>query len=85
VEIDATLRRRAGMVLAIAEAHGHRSLLLGAWGCGAFGNHPVRAAAAFGEWLQGERFAGAFDRVVFGVFDSSPARPNLGAFRARFG
>ena len=39
-EIEACVRRRAGMVLAVARELGHRNLLLGAWGCGVFRNDP---------------------------------------------
>ncbi|HEY1013651.1 MAG TPA: TIGR02452 family protein, partial [Herpetosiphonaceae bacterium] len=39
-EIEATLRRRSGLVLAVARERGHRTLVLGAWGCGVFRNRP---------------------------------------------
>ena len=32
------LRKRIWKILTVAQAHGHDSLVLGAWGCGAFGN-----------------------------------------------
>ncbi|WP_305787338.1 TIGR02452 family protein [Symbioplanes lichenis] len=57
------LRRRAGRVLEVAAAHGHRRVVLGAWGCGVFGNDPVVVARAFAEALR-ER---PFERVVFAV------------------
>jgi uncharacterized protein (TIGR02452 family) len=80
------LQARAGQVLAIAQAHGHRCLLLGAWGCGVFRNDPRQVAEAFGAWLEAERFRGAFDRVVFAVYTPrSRDEANLPAFEARFG
>ncbi len=85
VRIREALARRAGMVLAIAEAHGHRTVLLGAWGCGVFRNVPAEVAGAFGAWLEGDRFAGAFDRVVFAVLDRTRDQANRRAFDARFG
>ena len=84
-QLEPTLRNRAGQVLAIAQAHGHRTLVLGAWGCGAFGNEPELVADAFARWLEGPRFEGAFERVVFAVFapHARDAR-NLRAFEVRF-
>jgi uncharacterized protein (TIGR02452 family) len=84
-QIEATLRRRAGYVLTVAADQGHRSLLLGAWGCGVFCNDPNRVADAFGQWLDSPRFGGCFDRVVFGVYDSRKDRKVLKAFQNRFG
>ena len=81
--IHAALVRRAGRLLAVAEAQGARRLVLGAWGCGVFRNDPVEVAEVFGGWLASARFSGAFDEVVFAVYGRPEA--NLEAFRARFG
>jgi uncharacterized protein (TIGR02452 family) len=83
-DIETTLRRRAGCVLSVAAAHGHRTLLLGAWGCGVFRNDPAQVADVFGSWLESPQFAGAFDRVVFAVYDTSKTQATLRAFEARF-
>jgi len=83
-QVTETVRRRAGMVLAAAEAMGSRNLLLGAWGCGVFCNDPATVADAFGRHLESARFGGAFDRVVFGIKDN-PRLKTLDAFRARLG
>lgn len=83
-EIETALRRRAGLVLAVAAHQGHRNLLLGAWGCGVFRNSPPLVADAFGRWIESPRFSGAFDRVVFAVYDRSPQRTTLNAFERRF-
>lgn len=83
-EIEGTLRRRAGCVLAAAEDNGHRTLLLGAWGCGVFRNRAKMVADAFGQWLESERFLGCFDRVNFGVYDPSKNQETLKAFQSRF-
>jgi uncharacterized protein (TIGR02452 family) len=84
-QIREALERRAGLVLAAAGAHGHRCLVLGAWGCGVFRNDPREVAEIFGRWLEHPRFRGAFDRVVFAVYDRSRDQENLRAFEARFG
>ncbi|MEM7553427.1 MAG: TIGR02452 family protein [Cyanobacteria bacterium P01_A01_bin.84] len=83
-EIEKVLRRRAGIILAVAQENGHRSLLLGAWGCGVFRNNPNMVADAFGKWLVSPRFSNCFERVVFAVYDSSKEGKTLKAFQRRF-
>lgn len=83
-KIEQVLRRRAGYVLAVAQDNGHRSLLLGAWGCGVFRNQASMVADAFGQWLESPRFEGCFDRVVFGIYDPSKTQETLKAFQNRF-
>ncbi|MFD6972124.1 TIGR02452 family protein [Streptomyces sp. NPDC059979] len=70
-EIPGALVRRAELVLEVAALHGYRRLVLGAWGCGVFRNDPAEVAEAFRGLLAG-RFAGVFERVVFGVLDRKP-------------
>jgi uncharacterized protein (TIGR02452 family) len=77
------LERRIGRLLAVAHAHAFDTLVLGAWGCGAFGNDPLRTARDFRDALEGE-FAGAFQHVVFAITDWSPERRFLGPFRDVF-
>jgi uncharacterized protein (TIGR02452 family) len=77
------LRRRIGRVLDIARAYGYDTLVLGAWGCGAFANDPARTAHDFRAALQGE-FSGWFREVVFAITDWSPERRFLGPFRDAF-
>lgn len=74
------LGARIRRVLAAAEAYGYEALVLGAWGCGAFGNDPLRTARDFGEALSGP-FRGAFGELVFAITDWSPERRFLGPFR----
>ncbi|XVV07628.1 TIGR02452 family protein [Actinosynnema sp. CA-248983] len=81
-DVPAILERRAGRVLRVAAAHGHRRLVLGAWGCGVFGNEPAVVAGAFAGAL---RSSGFFEHVVFAVFDRQVGRPVFGAFAEVFG
>jgi uncharacterized protein (TIGR02452 family) len=82
-DVEACLRRRAGYVLAVAAAHEHRALVLGAWGCGVFRNDPAMVADVFGHWLEND-YRGAFDRVVFAILDKSQGQTTLGPFAQRF-
>ncbi|MFS8099319.1 TIGR02452 family protein [Lentzea alba] len=75
--IPAALLRRAVRVLQVAAAHGHRRLVLGAWGCGVFGNEPALVAETFMTALQDNRY---FDHVVFAVLDRARDTPTLAAF-----
>lgn len=84
-QIPRVLRNRAGKILAMAHHHGHRRLVLGAWGCGVFGNDPAEVAGAFAALLQGDGwFARRFDHVVFAVWDTAPGSPRLAAFQQTF-
>ena len=77
------LRQRIWRILAIASALGYEVLVLGAWGCGAFGNDPQRTALDFREALE-TTYRGRFSEVVFAVTDWSPERKTLGPFRDVF-
>ncbi|MEM1008550.1 MAG: TIGR02452 family protein, partial [Myxococcota bacterium] len=67
-QIKQTFVRRWRQVLSIAYAQGHRNVLLGAWGCGAFRNDPSMAVETCLSWLEeGGTFAGVFARIVFAI------------------
>ena len=83
-EVGRVMAERVARALAIAAAHGHLRLVLGAWGCGVFGNDPKGVAAAFARELGGA-YAGVFDEVVFAVLDWSPERRFIGPFVEHFG
>jgi uncharacterized protein (TIGR02452 family) len=77
------LGQRIRRVLAIAQAYGYAALVLGAWGCGAFGNDVNRTALDFRQALEQE-FSGSFSNVAFAITDWSPERRFLGPFRKVF-
>ena len=68
---------RARRILTVAAAHGHRRLVLGAWGCGVFGNDPTIVAAAFTTALRDLNY---FDHIVYAILDRTPAAPVYRAF-----
>lgn len=77
------LAQRIERLLQVAHAHAYDVLVLGAWGCGAFGNDTRLAAANFHRLLSGP-FDGAFREIVFAITDWSAGRPFLGPFRDQF-
>jgi uncharacterized protein (TIGR02452 family) len=80
-DVPAVLTRRAVRVLRVAAAHGHRTLVLGAWGCGVFRNDPGVVADAFAAALD---VVGGFDRVVFAIVNTRPGTSARQAFESRF-
>jgi uncharacterized protein (TIGR02452 family) len=77
------LQKRIHRVLAIAQSYGYSTLVLGAWGCGAFENDPHRTASDFRQALEND-YSGAFSDIVFAITDWSPERKFLGPFRDVF-
>lgn len=82
-DIMRVMRERIARVLAICAHEDHATLILGAWGCGVFRNDTEDVALAFREALDGP-FVGAFDHVVFAVFDTSTELRFRGPFVRRF-
>ncbi len=80
-DIPVAVLRRAIRVLHVAASHGHRRLVLGAWGCGVFENDPAVVAEVFRIALRDNRF---FDHVVFAVLDRQKGTPTLAAFTRVF-
>jgi len=79
--VPEALAGRTDRVLAVAAAHGHRRLVLGAWGCGVFGNDPAHVASVFAAALTRAPW---FDEVVFAVLDHHRDAPTHAAFARVF-
>lgn len=77
------LRQRIRKILTVAQVHGHDSLVLGAWGCGAFGNDGSQVSALF-KWVLAEDFKGAFKEVTFAIVDTSTEKKFIAPFAERF-
>lgn len=82
--IAETMTRRIRIMLRIAAKHGYRELVLGAWGCGAFGNSPADVSGYFKSVLIDDEYGRCFDRVAFAVYGKPDGR-NITAFREAFG
>jgi uncharacterized protein (TIGR02452 family) len=82
--VEPTFRRRIEQILSAAIDAGQTALVLGAWGCGVFGNDPRVVARLFAEQLCGQgRFARGFAQVVFAILDRGGE--TISAFREVFG
>ena len=78
-EVNAAIRA----VLHAASTERHDKLILGAFGCGAFGNPPDLVAAAMADALASDEFRGLFSHVVFAIVERRDADGgNVAAFEA---
>lgn len=82
-EIGPAMWARILRVLSIGLAHNHDSIVLGAWGCGAFGNDGHVIADLFRRSLE-QNFEGAYRRVQFAIVDWSRERKFIGPFQEAF-
>lgn len=83
-EIPKVMKGRIDRVLTVAALHQRDVLILGAWGCGAFGNDSHQIASLFHEALVG-KFRGVFSSIVFAITDWSPDSRFIGPFLELFG
>jgi len=68
---NAVMAGRARRILDVAAHHGTEILILGAWGCGVFGNNAREVAGIFAAHLNSD-FSGIFDKVVFPIYGGGP-------------
>ena len=64
---EVIFERRIKKILIAAQKRGVNKIVLGAWGCGAFGQNPSVVGKAFAEVLKKQN---AFDEVVFAIKSS---------------
>jgi uncharacterized protein (TIGR02452 family) len=82
-EIGPAMWFRILKVLYIGLKHGHDSIVLGAWGCGAFGNEGHEIAALFRKAFD-QNFKGVYRQVIFAIVDWSRERRFIGPFQEVF-
>jgi len=81
-ELVVVWRHRIRCVLALAIVKQVRHLVLGAWGCGAFGNDPVMVSRWFAEALHpDEPWRRGLEGITFAIFDLSRRRASLQTFQ----
>lgn len=95
-EIAEIIRLRIRKMLYVAAHFGYRYLVLGAWGCGAFGNDANTVARLFYEELKAYKekvcdrenmyhtLKDCFRRIAFGVLDKTSDQYNFKAFQKYF-
>ena len=81
--IDTAMKSRLKKMFAVSSYYGYKHLVLGAWGCGAFGNDPRTVAEYFRELLFDEGYRYLFDTIIFAIFDRGE-KVNFNVFREVF-
>ena len=82
--IEETFIRRIRIMLAAAAKQGYKNLVLGAWGCGAFGNKPNDVAGYFKQIIFDEEYGKCFDEICFAIYGKEDGH-NITTFRKVFG
>lgn len=80
-EVEVVLYNRMLQVLNIMQEKGHTTIVLGAWGCGVFGNDPEIVASLFKKALNE---VPCFDEVVFAIYADKESHVYK-AFEREFG
>ncbi|CAF3876655.1 unnamed protein product [Rotaria sp. Silwood1] len=68
-------RKKIENIFAIAYYHKHDSLVLSAFGCGAFHNPPTHITKLFSSVI--DQYAGFFESIIFAIVDDHNARQRL--------
>lgn len=82
---SATLEKRIEKILALALNKGYKHIVLGAYGCGVFGNSPAEVARIFKSVLvHNPMFVNRFKCVLFSVLDNSKTKSTISFFEREF-
>lgn len=81
--IKKTFLTRIRIMLAAAAKYGYKNIVLGAWGCGAFGNKPNDVAEYFRQVIIDEDYGRCFDEICFAIYGRENGE-NITEFRKVF-
>jgi uncharacterized protein (TIGR02452 family) len=76
------MEKRMRYILKLFAAKGDRKIILGAYGCGVFGNDTADVADIFYKLLKDEGFERYFEHISFAVYDPNGRQYNM--FKRKF-
>lgn len=79
-QIDRAMLERIRRIIKIAAIYEYDNIILGAWGCGVFGNEPKKVASMFKQVLVNEFYRVCFKNIEFAVLDNSTNKETYFAF-----
>lgn len=83
-QAEIIMKERMALSLALFAKQGHRTLVLGAYGCGVFRNDPVKVARWWKELIEDEGYGSFFDEIIYAVLDRSKDQACIKAFENAF-
>jgi uncharacterized protein (TIGR02452 family) len=83
-QAEIVMKERMALSLALFAKQGHRTLVLGAYGCGVFRNDPVKVAQWWKELIEDEGYGSFFDEIIYAVLDRSKDQACIKAFENTF-
>lgn len=83
-KLGEVMRHKIKNIVAVAAQNAYDTLILGAWGCGAFGHDAKNMAQYFYDVLVDMNYKRLFERVVFSVFARNKNNYNYLQFLKRF-
>ena len=83
-KLDNVMKDKIRKILLVSMKYGYETIVLGAWGCGAFGHDAEKIAVCFKEILIEENYMQCFEKIVFAVYDTSKDLYNFKSFQKTF-
>ncbi len=83
-QLGKVMRRKIKNIIAVAAQNSYDTLVLGAWGCGAFGHNARDMAEYFYDVLVNQNYKRLFEKIVFSIFARNEYDYNYAQFAKRF-
>ena len=80
--VISVMETRIRYILKLFAAKGNRTIVLGAFGCGVFGNDPADVAGIFYKLLKEENLEKQFEHIIFAIYDPKGQQYNI--FKRKF-
>lgn len=84
LKVREVMKKRIEKILSVAIENNYDVIVLGAFGCGVFGNRPADVTQIFGQVLNSQKFKGKFKKVVFAIYDKTPDKQVFKVFKNIF-
>lgn len=84
-QLKFVIKEKIRSFMLVAAKYDYETLILGAWGCGAFGHDAKDVAMYFKDIIQEEEFYQFFKKIIFAVYDKTPDKYNYQQFIEVFG